>query len=88
MPVGELPVSVAVTPDGARVYVTARTSRQVVVVDTATNTVVTTIPLPIAIHDIPPRNKDACRDGGFRQFGALGFRNQGQCIKYVNEHAK
>jgi hypothetical protein len=40
-------------------------------------------PAPIA-----PKSKDDCKDGGYKKFGppAGPFENQGQCIKYVNEH--
>jgi len=41
--VGSNPKSVAVTPDGARVYVTNQGSNTVSVIDTATNAVVATI---------------------------------------------
>jgi DNA-binding beta-propeller fold protein YncE len=93
------PSVIAVTPDLTRTYVgvlkvisRVEVKRTVTAFDTATKMVVAEIPVrcpgAIAIHDLPPRNRDACRDGAYRQFGALGFRNQGQCIKYVNEHAR
>jgi YVTN family beta-propeller protein len=50
--VGANPTGVAVTPDGARVYVTNYLSNNVSVISTATNTVVNTMPVgtrPIAI---------------------------------------
>jgi len=31
--------------------------------------------------------KDGCKDGGWQQVTSLGFKNQGQCIKYVDEHS-
>ena len=63
------------------------------VIDTTTNTQVAFIqgfscPSGIAIVQLAPRNKDDCKNGGYQRFGALGFRNQGQCVKYVNEHQR
>jgi YVTN family beta-propeller protein len=85
----------AMTSDGTRVY-TATVLNTVSVIDTATNTVTGTIPvtinpvlgclLRIAITPVP-KNKDDCKDGGYRKFRALAFPNQGQCVKYVNSHA-
>ena len=31
-----------------------------------------------------PANKDECKNGGWMQFEDPTFRNQGQCISYVN----
>ena len=45
IPVGVVPIAVAVTPDGSKVYVTNTNSFTVSVIDTATNTVSATIPL-------------------------------------------
>ncbi|HEU4769357.1 MAG TPA: hypothetical protein VFS77_18460 [Pyrinomonadaceae bacterium] len=42
--------------------------------------------LQIALTPVP-KNKDDCKDGGYKKFGGLGFSNQGQCVKYVNRHA-
>lgn len=36
---------------------------------------------------IVPTSADQCKDGGYQTFGTM-FKNQGQCIKYVNEHSK
>jgi len=36
---------------------------------------------------IAPTSKEQCKEGGWQTFGAL-FTNQGQCIRYVNEHKK
>ncbi len=33
-----------------------------------------------------PQNKDACKDGGWKTFTSLGFKNQGLCIAYTNNH--
>lgn len=31
-----------------------------------------------------PMTKDDCKDGGWKNYPTFGFKNQGQCIKYVN----
>ena len=65
------------------------------VIDTATNTVVTTIPVggqPIGVAITPaleaPTSKEQCKHGGYRNFGppAGPFKNQGQCVSYVEHH--
>jgi N-acetylneuraminic acid mutarotase len=35
----------------------------------------------------PPTCKDQCKDDGWKNFNNPPFKNQGQCIKYVNEHS-
>ena len=45
VPVGSLPVGVAVNPGGARVYITNSSGNSVSVIDTATNTVTATVPV-------------------------------------------
>lgn len=32
----------------------------------------------------PPTNKDQCKNGGWQTFNNPSFKNQGQCIQYVN----
>jgi hypothetical protein len=32
-----------------------------------------------------PTDKDQCKNGGYKKFG---FRNQGECIAYVNNHKR
>jgi hypothetical protein len=34
----------------------------------------------------PPKNKDQCKNGGWRNFTNPTFKNQGQCVAYVNHH--
>ena len=92
IPVGSLPWGVAVTPDGSKVYVANFNDNTVSAIATATNTVVSTIPvglIPIAfgIFIQPPSansGKDACKDGGWRKFVSSPgpFQNQGQCVSY------
>jgi hypothetical protein len=62
------------------------------VIDTATNTVIATVdvgdgPNWIAVSPGigPPTNKDQCKHGGWRKFTIPEtFKNQGQCIRFVN----
>lgn len=89
---GGAPPFVGVTPDGTRLYVDALMA--VTIIDTSTNTIVTQIPLGLSMGGVAfgtlpqvPRSKDDCKDGGYQRFGALAFPNQGQCLKYVKEHA-
>jgi predicted extracellular nuclease len=35
-----------------------------------------------------PTTKDACKDGGWREFDEAGFRNQGQCVAFVASDRK
>jgi YVTN family beta-propeller protein len=94
IPVGDL-VGVAITPDGTRTYVANLGSNTVSVIDTATNTVVATIavglfPLGVAITPAPqaPTSIKQCEHGGYLKFGppAGPFKNQGQCVSYVEHH--
>jgi YVTN family beta-propeller protein len=88
----------AATADSKRVYVCSQgdlgPDSSVAVIDTATNMVVDEIPgmtCPNGIAIAPPqfpRSKDDCKGLGYQQFGPPAFRNQGQCVRYVNEHAK
>jgi len=34
----------------------------------------------------PPTSKDQCKNGGWRSFTNPSFKNQGQCIAFVNHH--
>ena len=90
IPLGFSPIFPALKSDGTRIY-TANVDSTVSVVDTTTNTVITTIPdfaCPRRIAITPvPKNKGHCKDGGYRKFRGLDFVNQGQCVKYVNRHA-
>ena len=37
----------------------------------------------VSQYQYGPTSKEDCKKGGWKQFG---FKNQGQCIKYVNHH--
>ena len=90
------PFRVAITPDGTRAYVTINVPNNfVLVIDTATNTVVATIPVgegpvTVAITPVPqiPTGKEQCKNHGYLKFGppAGPFKNQGQCVSYVEHH--
>jgi YVTN family beta-propeller protein len=93
IPSGGAPPFVGVTPDGTKLYKNAVMA--VTIFDTSTFSIITNIQfdLPmggVAFATLPevPHSKDDCKDSGFQHFSVLAFRNQGQCIKYVNEHAK
>jgi YVTN family beta-propeller protein len=75
--------------------VTNEDSNTISVIDTATNTVVATIPVgvhPVAVDITPaaqtPTSKERCKHDGYLMFGppAGPFKNQGQCVSYVNHH--
>ncbi len=70
-------------------------SGTVSVIDTTINTVVATIPVgmgPVAVAITPlPRtlmDKEQCKHHGYLKFGppAGPFKNQGQCVSYVEHH--
>ena len=90
--VGNNPRRLAVDPTGTSVYVPQSSlSGTVTVISTATNVVTGTISTgagSIAIaFPVPtqgPANKDHCKDGGWATFTNPEFKNQGQCIKFVN----
>jgi YVTN family beta-propeller protein len=93
--VGRFPTGVAITPDGTRAYVTNALDNTASVIDTATNTVVANIavglfPEAVAIMPAPqaPKSKEECKHGGYLKFGppAGPFKNQGQCVRYVEHH--
>jgi YVTN family beta-propeller protein len=95
VPVGLAPFGVAITPDGTQAYVANKNSNTVSVIDTATNTVVATtpvgpLPLWVAITPAPqaPMSREQCEHGGYLKFGppAGPFKNQGQCVRYVEHH--
>jgi YVTN family beta-propeller protein len=88
VPVGLFPVLPAVTPNGSFVYVTNSGDKSVSVIDTATNLVTAIIPVGnfpqgIAILIKPPTSKDQCKKGGWQNFAPM-FKNQGDCVSYVN----
>ena len=93
--VGGAPLAVTITPDGTLVYVTNSGSNTVSVIATATNSVIGTVSvglMPAGVAITPaqqaPKSKDECKQGGYLKFGppAGPFKNQGQCVSYVEHH--
>ena len=85
----------AITPDGKHVYVTNINDNNVSVIDTTTNTVATPpismglSPSGVAITPLPntPTIKDQCQKDGWKTYSNPTFKNQGQCVSFV-EHLK
>lgn len=82
---------VGIDPTGAFVYVANSQAGTVSKISTATNTLVATITVgsspqfiafPVRTHG--PTNKDQCKNNGWQTFTNPTFKNQGQCIKFVN----
>lgn len=94
--VGIFSYGIVITPDGTRAYFTNPSRDGVAAIDTATNTLIGDFipvgrcPIGIAIMPLVPRSRDDCKNGGYAKFGppAGPFKNQGQCIKYVNERSR
>jgi YVTN family beta-propeller protein len=92
--VGFFPRFMAIDPTGAFAYVPVFSFASTVsVIDTATNTVVATFStgagagpfaIAFAVRTQGPTNKDQCKNGGWENFTNPTFKNQGQCIKFVN----
>jgi 6-phosphogluconolactonase (cycloisomerase 2 family) len=89
-------VFIAVTPDGESAYVTNFQVNSVSQydIDPASGALTPkspatiasgTQPVQIAVTTPPrvPTSKAQCKHGGWRRFG---FKNQGQCIAFVNRH--
>jgi hypothetical protein len=42
------------------------------------------------VHEVPlvgpPTSKEQCKDGGWKTFNNPSFKNQGQCVSYVEHH--
>lgn len=55
---------------------------------TATNTNLTGDPTTIYPADLvgPPTRKEECKENGWMTFNNPSFKNQGQCIKFVEQH--
>lgn len=92
LPIDGVVPFVGVTPDDTKLYVA--TEAGVSIFDTSTLALITKIELDrqtggIAFATLPerPHTKDDCKDGGFQRFSVLAFRNHGQCVKFVNDHA-
>lgn len=94
IPVGSNALGIAVTPDGARAYAVNNSDATVSVISTATNTVTATIPvgpvgigpthIALAVRTQGPTGKDQCKQGGWQTFTNPKFKNQGDCVSFVN----
>ena len=91
IPVGASPQGVAINPDGTFAYVANGGNDNVSVIDTATNTVVATIPvgdapafLAFPVKAAGPTNIEQCKKGGWGTFTNPTFKNQGDCVSFVN----
>jgi hypothetical protein len=40
----------------------------------------------IVVINEPPTDAKACKKGGWRNFRSPAFKNQGECVSYVNAH--
>ena len=72
-------------------YITDAGSNTVSVIDTATNTVVATVPVgiqPVAFGEFiqrAPTSPEQCKKDGWMQFNTpRTFKNQGDCIRFVS----
>lgn len=41
--------------------------------------------ITVVVNNVPD-NKDQCKDGGWAVFSAMDFKNQGDCVSYVNHN--
>jgi YVTN family beta-propeller protein len=78
IPVGTLPLRLAVSPDGERVYVTNNSSNDVSVIDTSNNQVLATVPVGTQPMGV------AVGPDGARAYAANGFSNDVSVIDTVN----
>jgi hypothetical protein len=56
--------------------------------DVSAITVNGTSEVPAPVVSGPPTSKSACKHGGWKSFTNPSFKNQGQCVSYVNHHTK
>jgi hypothetical protein len=45
-----------------------------------------TLPIQITASARRPGSRDNCKNGGWKGFDSPGFRNQGDCVSYVDDH--
>ncbi len=92
------PTEIAVTPDGTSAYVTNQGSNDVsqYSIDPLTGALLPKTPATVAAGQDPigialrqagaPTSKEQCKRGGWRNYPQ--FKNQGQCVSFVQTHAK
>jgi hypothetical protein len=56
--------------------------------DVSKITVNGTAEVPTPVVSGPPTTKSACKNGGWKSFTNPSFKNQGQCVSYVEHHTK
>ena len=88
---GSFPIGIDITPNGAFVYVVNNSDFTVSVISTATNTVTATVPvgnapvhIAFAVRTQGPTGKDQCKQGGWQTFTNPAFKNEGDCVSFVN----
>ena len=98
VPVGVLPVGVAVSADGRSVYVTNSFSGTISQFDVSADGALApkspatvpagNSPFMVAVSPLPrvPTSKNQCTNGGWRNFPR--FKNQGDCVSYVATKGK
>ena len=91
VPVGTSPRGIAIEPIGAFAYVADRNSGSVSVINTTTNMVVATIPVGVGPESIAfqvptqgPTDIQQCKNGAWGTFTNPIFKNQGDCVSFVN----
>jgi DNA-binding beta-propeller fold protein YncE len=97
VPAGTFPLGIAITRDGTSVYAANAGSNSIsqyavradgTLAPRSPATVAAGLnPLEIAVSPPPrvPTSKEQCKRGGYRQFG---FKNQGQCVAFVERGPK
>jgi hypothetical protein len=68
---------------------TSRTALLAALAPLAVGAILLGSPAPAAqaapVAQAAPTDKDQCKDGNWRQFTTLGFKNQGECVSFVND---
>jgi hypothetical protein len=91
IPITAFAARIRITPDGAFAWLSDPNNGVIEIYDTATNTLASSIvganpgnvvfvtPAPAG-----PTSKDQCKNGGWQTFTSPKFKNQGDCVSYVN----
>jgi hypothetical protein len=83
---GTIGVGSAFYESFASQQLTAPTTTTTTVQPTTTTTVQPTTTTTTTLG--APSSEEQCKQGGFRSYPALGFRNQGDCVSFVRTHGK
>jgi YVTN family beta-propeller protein len=91
IPSSTFPNGLAIDPTGAFAYVANTGVNTVSVISTETHTVVATVPvgsntraIAFPVRTQGPTDKDQCKKGGWQTFTNPRFKNQGDCVSFVN----